>query len=138
MHYFPWDAFELRLRYGDLIYWVFFLDKENDDDNGGALLNIFGSKGQPAVKDCNVEDDQGDQTDDMFGELDEWGEDLELVDEDLNASSSLTSQPPPPLVASYNRHKIVQIDDTVHNQLILVLEDWARPDITRLVEGDSM
>ena len=75
----------------------------------------------------------------MFGELDEWGEDLELVeDEDLNASSSLTSQPPPPLVASYNRHKIVQIDDTVHNQLILVLEDWARPDITRLVEGDSM
>ena len=135
-----WDAFELRLRYGDLIYWVFFLDKENDDDNGGALLNIFGSKGQPAVKDCNVEDDQGDQTDDMFGELDEWGEDLELVeDEDLTASSSLPSQPPPPpLVASYNRHKIVQIDDTVHNQLILVLEDWARPDITRLVEGDSM
>jgi len=63
-----------------------------------------------------------DETEDMF---DDWDEDA------FPEEANLLPLPAPPLAAKYNRHKILEIDDSVSRQLILVMEDSFYPEVKR-------
>ena len=126
---------------------MWFLDKENENEDSDILAQYFSpisdlgeeqttvetrpserlvsadtvisrSPVEPTRSEEHVAVEPKLQEDDSFADM---FEDWEEVGEEVA----------PPLAAKFNRHKIIEIDDTVNNQLILILEDYFTPTISR-------